>query len=59
MGLYRETRLCASCTSGRFSKLSKGEIAPYRTKTANTFCQGPVAAERAKPRYENGKFADD
>ena len=43
MGLYRESRLCTSCTSGRFSKLRKGEIAPYRTETANTFCQGPVA----------------
>ena len=43
MGLYRDSTLCASCTSGRISKLMQGEIAPYRTGIANTFCQGPVA----------------
>ena len=43
MGLYRESTLCTSCTSGRISKLMQGEIAPYRTGIANTLCQGPVA----------------
>ena len=31
MGLYRKSRLVASCTSGRVSKLMKRETGPYRT----------------------------
>ena len=39
------------------SKLKLREITLYRTKAANTFCQGPVAPERARPTFENDKFA--
>ncbi len=45
-GQYTKTDPCTCCTSGRSSKLAQGESSPYWTRTANTFCLGPVATGR-------------
>ena len=40
-----------------FSSLNRRKISLYRTGSANTFCQGPVAAGVARPTQGNDKFA--
>lgn len=56
-GAVQQSGLGASLRMRTVSRLNRWEITPYRTETANTFGQGPVAAGRTSLTLGNSKFA--